>query len=243
MAVGIFGRFGDYVMSNRTTIESLEAGAPRTCVAVRIEEWELRRVSTTSGYIFTTFPLSSPPKAATPVISEKPASQPNHNDNEISSSDSPKEIPPKDSEDNEDTVEPLKEASPQQQAENQTPRQPVSSLSSRYALYIILLPKPGSNIWDLGILNNVKSMMGERIIDWFIPWKLSPCLDDHDPGDEISEYPLGKDFYIMERVALPHRYDESGKRKRPLYPEEERSSRSSGGHRRRKQRSSQRLSV
>ena len=45
--------------------------------------------------------------------------------------------------------------------------------------FAILHSKPGENPWDLGILRNFKSVMGEHWYDWFLPLKYSPCTD-HD---------------------------------------------------------------
>ena len=52
----------------------------------------------------------------------------------------------------------------------------------------ILKTKPGDNPWDLGPLENLKSVMGERILDWFFPIKASPC-SNHDRTD--CAYQLG----------------------------------------------------
>ncbi|KAH7063136.1 DHHC palmitoyltransferase-domain-containing protein [Macrophomina phaseolina] len=43
------------------------------------------------------------------------------------------------------------------------------------ALYAILLTRPGDNPWDLGTLKNWKSVMGNSIVDWFLPLKYSPA--------------------------------------------------------------------
>ena len=52
----------------------------------------------------------------------------------------------------------------------------------------ILKTKPGDNPWDLGPLENLKSVMGERILDWVLPIKASPC-SIHDRAD--CAYRLG----------------------------------------------------
>ncbi|KAF2672872.1 zf-DHHC-domain-containing protein [Microthyrium microscopicum] len=79
-------------------------------------------------------------------------------------------------------------------------------------LYAILYPKPGSHIWDLGWNRNWRDLMGNHVIDWFLPIKLSPCLDH---GNLLSDYPLGKDFEELEKTYLPHRY-KNGIRRIPL---------------------------
>ncbi|EOD51004.1 Palmitoyltransferase pfa5 [Neofusicoccum parvum] len=56
------------------------------------------------------------------------------------------------------------------------------------ALYAILMTKPGDNPWDLGGFKNLKSVMGESIIDWFLPFKFSPCTN-HDRQD--AEFEMG----------------------------------------------------
>ncbi|KAF2464265.1 zf-DHHC-domain-containing protein [Lindgomyces ingoldianus] len=46
---------------------------------------------------------------------------------------------------------------------------------SQTRCYIVLQTRPGENPWDLGVLDNIKSIMGTSVIDWFIPLKMSPC--------------------------------------------------------------------
>lgn len=56
------------------------------------------------------------------------------------------------------------------------------------ATYAILLTRPGDNPWDMGPSKNLKSVMGDSIIDWFLPLKFSPCTK-HDRQD--AEFEMG----------------------------------------------------
>ncbi|KAK0615409.1 Palmitoyltransferase pfa5 [Lasiodiplodia hormozganensis] len=66
------------------------------------------------------------------------------------------------------------------------------------ALYAILMTRPGDNPWDVGKLQNLKSVMGESIVDWFLPLKLSPCTN-HDRQD--SEFEFGPSVENAKREA------------------------------------------
>jgi hypothetical protein len=69
--------------------------------------------------------------------------------------------------------------------------------------YAVLMPKQGSNLFDLGYWGNFKSLMGNRWWDWFLPLRYSP-FTKHNDG--FSSFPLGKDFRELEKQFLPHRY-------------------------------------
>ncbi|MCJ1468589.1 palmitoyltransferase pfa5 [Pseudocyphellaria aurata] len=62
--------------------------------------------------------------------------------------------------------------------------------------FAILHSIPGENPWDLGPMENVKSVMGEHIYDWFLPLKHSPCTN-HDRSD--SQFALGP---VVERMRI-----------------------------------------
>jgi palmitoyltransferase len=48
------------------------------------------------------------------------------------------------------------------------------------------------NPWDLGrAYLNFKAVFGERLHDWLLPLKHSPCCDH---SSQISQFPLGPDF-------------------------------------------------
>lgn len=57
--------------------------------------------------------------------------------------------------------------------------------------FAILRMEPGRNPWDLGPVGNWKTVMGNNVLDWFLPIRRSP-LCNHE--SEISQFVLGKDF-------------------------------------------------
>lgn len=74
-----------------------------------------------------------------------------------------------------------------------TPAQQPTSSPKTFA---ILRSKPGENPWDLGPLENVKSVMGQHVFDWILPLKYSPCCN-HDRAD--SQFALGP---AVERMRI-----------------------------------------
>jgi len=55
--------------------------------------------------------------------------------------------------------------------------------------FAILQLKEGLSPWDLGALANWKSVMGNNVLDWFLPIKRSPCCN-HDDGE--AQYAIGR---------------------------------------------------
>jgi palmitoyltransferase len=70
---------------------------------------------------------------------------------------------------------------------------PAQSPPGRDALaartFAILKTEPGENPWDLGLWQNWQYIMGENVLDWFLPIRRSPCVN-HD-SDE-SFYRMGQ---------------------------------------------------
>lgn len=62
--------------------------------------------------------------------------------------------------------------------------------------FAILHSIPGENPWDLGPMENVKSVMGEHVYDWILPLKHSPC-SNHNRSD--SQFALGS---VVERMRI-----------------------------------------
>ncbi|KAL2062357.1 hypothetical protein VTL71DRAFT_6623 [Oculimacula yallundae] len=64
---------------------------------------------------------------------------------------------------------------------------------------ILSMPDVNQNPWDLGSAYlNVKSLMGNRIIDWFLPIRRSPCCD-HESTE--SQFPVGPYVEEIRRIA------------------------------------------
>lgn len=74
-----------------------------------------------------------------------------------------------------------------------TPAQQPSSPPKTFA---ILRSMPGENPFDLGPMENIKSVMGEHVYDWILPLKHSPCAN-HDRAD--SQFALGP---VIERMRI-----------------------------------------
>jgi len=68
--------------------------------------------------------------------------------------------------------------------------------SNTLRTFAIVSTKPGDNPWNIGWLNNLKSIMGKRYIDWILPIRNSPCCSHDDPE---SDYPLGLDVERLKR--------------------------------------------
>ena len=73
-----------------------------------------------------------------------------------------------------------------------TAQQPTTPLKT----FAILHSMPGENPWDLGPMENVKSVMGEHVYDWILPLKHSPCAN-HNRAD--SQFALGP---VVERMRI-----------------------------------------
>jgi palmitoyltransferase len=70
------------------------------------------------------------------------------------------------------------------------PEQPQDSAESKPAYvrnFTILQTDAGDNPWDLGIIRNLKSVLGDRYLDWVLPIKYSPCTK-HDRTDGHFEF-------------------------------------------------------
>jgi palmitoyltransferase len=63
---------------------------------------------------------------------------------------------------------------------------PIPSPSGPITVY---KTRPEENPWDDGLWNNVRSVMGTRVVDWLNPFKMGPCADYSDGSGEL---PWGK---------------------------------------------------
>lgn len=97
-----------------------------------------------------------------------------------------------------------------------------SSTAARSRTFAIISVTPGDNPWDIGRLKNLKTVLGERYWEWFLPFGYPPCCF-HMRGD--SDFPLGRDF---ERLRREH-FLPSGRRKHRRRRSSQGSRRSSRG--------------
>jgi palmitoyltransferase len=66
----------------------------------------------------------------------------------------------------------------------------------------------GENPWDLGLYGNWVSIMGTNILDWFLPFRQSPCAVYEN---NESFYKMGPLYSkIRQRFNLPELLDEKG---------------------------------
>ena len=73
--------------------------------------------------------------------------------------------------------------------------------SSDWQTFAILQTTPSDNIWSVGVLKNLKSVLGDSYVDWILPLNYPPCTKHDDPR---SDFPLGADF---ERLCKDHGLD------------------------------------
>lgn len=85
----------------------------------------------------------------------------------------------------------------------------VDGLSERDLLatrsYAIVRTEMGENPWDLGSFRNWKSVMGNDVLDWFFPIRMSPCV-----GYENNEsfYEMGPLYHELRlKYGLPEPAD------------------------------------
>ena len=64
--------------------------------------------------------------------------------------------------------------------------------------FAILHLEPGRSPWDLGASENWKSVMGNNVLDWFLPVNQSPCCNHEN---DISQFRLGAWF---EELVVNH---------------------------------------
>lgn len=69
--------------------------------------------------------------------------------------------------------------------------------SIRLRKFAIILVKPDDNPWDIGALENLKSVLGRRYWEWVLPFGYPPCCF-HERGD--TDFPLGKGFEQLKRA-------------------------------------------
>lgn len=63
--------------------------------------------------------------------------------------------------------------------------------------FVILRTLERDNIWNTTRLGNLKSILGNSILDWFLPIQQSPCTRH----DGMAEFALGPDFQRLSRDA------------------------------------------
>jgi palmitoyltransferase len=56
--------------------------------------------------------------------------------------------------------------------------------------YIVVQTQPGENPWDRGVWENLKDIMGDTVLQWLLPWKMSPCTVHNDSQGEFKWGPV-----------------------------------------------------
>jgi palmitoyltransferase len=78
--------------------------------------------------------------------------------------------------------------------------------------YIVLQTQPGDNPWDVHWKVNIQSIMGNSVLDWFNPLKISPCLTRNDPEGEFAWGPAVRN--LMEEYGAGSAYGRSQRKHR-----------------------------
>ncbi|KAF2743268.1 zf-DHHC-domain-containing protein [Sporormia fimetaria CBS 119925] len=52
--------------------------------------------------------------------------------------------------------------------------------------YIVVQTQPGENPWDRGAVQNIRDIMGDNILSWFLPLRMSPCITGRDQRGEFG---------------------------------------------------------
>ncbi|KAK3996311.1 putative palmitoyltransferase [Cladorrhinum sp. PSN332] len=89
---------------------------------------------------------------------------------------------------------------PENGSANRTPESSRDQLATR--TFAIVKTEMGENPWDLGTYRNWKSIMGDHIVDWFMPLKHSPCASFENNESFYEMGPLCQQ--LRERFNLPH---------------------------------------
>ena len=77
--------------------------------------------------------------------------------------------------------------------------------------FAILETPAGFNPWDCGPLQNIKEVMGFHVVDWFLPFKHSPCAKH---SSKQSMFRLGPQVETLKEEAglISHRYEDRDRR-------------------------------
>lgn len=78
--------------------------------------------------------------------------------------------------------------------------------------YIVLQTLPEDNPWDMGTRRNVEDIMGQSILEWLVPWKMSPCTVRKDHTGEYGWGPVVKS--MMEEYGVGSAYGRRSSRAR-----------------------------
>jgi palmitoyltransferase len=70
--------------------------------------------------------------------------------------------------------------------------------------YIVVQTQHGENPWDRGVWQNVRDVMGERVVDWF-SWKMGPCTVHNDHSGEFAWGSVVKKMMDQHGAGSPHK--------------------------------------
>jgi len=79
-------------------------------------------------------------------------------------------------------------------------------------VFAVVSTERGDNPYDLGISANWKDVMGNSVLDWFLPIRRSPC--SRHENDE-SEYKLGNAIKRACKKQSVPRYDQASSHNHP----------------------------
>ncbi|TVY48039.1 Palmitoyltransferase [Lachnellula occidentalis] len=216
---------------NRTSVERLGAKTKITTLAIkRPPLGELAKINPYTAqnpsYNVITYPLepghappASQPRQAPPAISAESDESNNPLNQDQESSAGPEEPVAPNSPTGEGVLTPLVAGNnhPSGDLGNGTSQERMSArdLSATKTFAILNTLEPGDNPWALGSgLANWKSVMGNGVIDWFLPVHQSPCSYHEDPESHFAIGPsvdrLREHHFLFAAGAAPSRQGRKG---------------------------------
>jgi len=120
----------------------------------------------------------------------------------------------------------------------QLPQDPAETKPVHVRNFMILQTDAGDNPWDLGVVRNLKSVLGDRYLDWMLPIKYSPCTK-HDRTDGHFEFGPVLQKLKQRAGILPEDSKRSPHRRRRSSHKSHRSHRSSHRSHRSQERTTQ----
>jgi hypothetical protein len=66
--------------------------------------------------------------------------------------------------------------------------------------YVVFQTQPFVNPWDIGSMENLRTIMGNSMLHWFLPFQMSPCIKHHDVR---GQYGWSREVIDMAHSTVP----------------------------------------